>query len=82
MYIVEVHHRDDLQKTPLQWVFRVFLAVPLASGQVHSSTSWVCHLLTECLTELLTESVTKLKISVNIDAGTLNLALSIPGHID
>ena len=51
-----------------------FSAVPLASGQVHSSTSWVCH----WLSHLLTYWVTKLKISVNIDARTLKFGMEHP----
>ena len=55
-----------------------FLAVPLASGQVHISTSWVCHWVADCLTDCLTAWVTKLKISVNIDARTLKFGMEHP----
>ena len=64
----------------LKW--SLFLAVPLASGQVHSSTSGVCHSLTawltDCLTAWLTAWVRKLKISVNINARYLNFGMSHP----
>ena len=50
-----------------------FLVVPLAAGQVYSSTSWVCHWVSQKV-----ENVRKLKISVNIDARTLKFGMEHP----
>ena len=50
-----------------------FLVVPLAAGQVYSSTSWVCHWVSQKV-----ENVRKLKISVNIDARTLEFGMEHP----
>ena len=53
----------------------LFLAVPLASGQVHRSTS---HSVTEWLSKWPSKWVGKLKISVNIDARTLKFGMEHP----
>ena len=63
----------------LRILLLVFLAVPLASGQVHSSTSHsVTELLSDSVTDWLSDWVIKLKISVNIDARTLKFGMEHP----
>ena len=66
---------SPIQNTSVSIFMCWFLAVPLASGQVHSSTS---HSVTHGVTESLSHSVRKLKISVNIDARTLKFGMEHP----